>query len=133
MDNRYLQKIVMIEGKNVKEFYLDVEYRRDESTYKSVDIKEVTVHRAFENDSDQHYLLAVDEKKREKYDIEEGFFELIRGGFREIELEEETRAKMTEIFIDGIVHTKMCEAVDSFVITQGGHSNGWTLPASESL
>lgn len=133
MKNRYLQKVITLYGDESKEIFLDIEYRRTEPDYRSIDIKEVKIHRAFINDETKRYVLKVPDDKRKKYDLEEGYLELIRGGLIEIDLDEESEEKFREAFIESVIHSKMCEAIHSLQNLYGNDIKEWVIPPSETL
>lgn len=133
MQNRYFQKIQTVYDDQVSDVFLDIEYRRTEPDYKSIDIKEVKIHRAYIDDDSKSYVARISDDKCAQYGLEKGSFELIRSGLIEVDLDAETEMRFKEAFIESVIHDKMCEAILSFQMLHGDEASQWILPEADLL
>lgn len=134
MDNRYLQKIVLLyEDDTQKEYYVDLEYERVEGSGVSVDIKKVKIHKVYVLNDQINHIMKIDDEKAKENGILPNMYELVRGSFEEIEVDDSLDLLLTEAFLSGVVHTKMYEALDCFTVLHKNELREWSLPSSSAF
>lgn len=130
---RYLQKVGADLYGQPQELFLDVELCNSHPSFISYDLKNIVIHHVYLFDETQTSIVRIEQEKLDRYELEEGTCELIRGGFIELELDEMILAKLQEALIEGIVHSKMAEAITSFQILNPHNDEQWRYPAGDLL
>lgn len=133
MKRSYMQQVKIYRDEEWMDVYLDVELHRSYPSFKSVDIGDILIKKAYVFDEEQTSLVKVSPDARLKHDLEEDTYELIRGALIELELDENLESVLEEALLRSFVHSNMVEAIDSFRVLHESSQDEWIYPRAEVL